>query len=274
MYGKMCVAENGGYSRHQGKNLQERPCGFSFKIAVFPILGRIAPSKADRAVGWSFHEAIFAARREIAAENGPKPGKDKLALPARRGAAADRRERPMTRYIALLRGINVGGNNKIAMKELAAAFADAGFSGVRTYINSGNVIFSGDLDAAAAQSACEGLIARRFGLNIAVAILSAGELADALAHAPGWWGTAPGVKHSAIFVIAPATAGAVCDEVGELRPEYEKAAYHGKLIFWTAPPATISRTRWFAAITKKEISQKITIRNHTTARKLAEILEG
>jgi uncharacterized protein (DUF1697 family) len=177
----------------------------------------------------------------------------------------------MTKYIALLRGINVGGNNKIGMKELAAAFAEAGFSDVRTYINSGNVVFSSGLDAATAQSLCETLIARSFDLNIAVAILTAEELADALAHAPDWWGKTPDVRHNAIFVIAPATAEAVFDEAGEIKPEYEKTAYHGKLIFWTVPPATISRTRWFTAITKKGLSPKITIRNHKTAYRLAEM---
>ncbi len=50
----------------------------------------------------------------------------------------------MTRYIALLRGINSSGKNKIAMAELKTAFAGAGFSGVSTYLNSGNIVFSAD----------------------------------------------------------------------------------------------------------------------------------
>jgi uncharacterized protein (DUF1697 family) len=73
-------------------------------------------------------------------------------------------------YIALLRGINVGGNNKIDMKQLKAAFVEAGFSDARTYINSGNVLFSSDKDSTAVQSDCQTLIADRFGLNIAASI--------------------------------------------------------------------------------------------------------
>ncbi|MDR0424780.1 MAG: DUF1697 domain-containing protein, partial [Clostridiales Family XIII bacterium] len=165
----------------------------------------------------------------------------------------------------------VGGNNKINMKELAAAFSDAGFSDVRTYINSGNVIFSGEAGVSATQAICKGLILQRFGLDIAVAVLAASELVDALANAPDWWGKAPDAKHNAIFVIAPATAEALFDDVGEIKPEYEKAAYHGNIIFWTAPPATLSRTQWFAASSQKAISRKITIRNHNTAYKLAEL---
>ena len=173
-------------------------------------------------------------------------------------------------YIALLRGINVGGNNKIDMKQLKAAFVEAGFSDARTYINSGNVIFSSDKDAESAQSACEALIFRCFGLNIAVAILTAGELSEALDHAPDWWGDAPDSKHNAIFVIPPATAEDVCAGAGEIKPEYEKVAYHGKLIFWSAPMETFSRTRW-STISKRATYQKITIRNSTTAFKLAEL---
>jgi uncharacterized protein (DUF1697 family) len=180
----------------------------------------------------------------------------------------------VTEYVALLRGINVGGNNKISMRELAAAFSGAGFVGVRTYINSGNVIFRSGLDATAAQAACEGLIAERFGLSVTVAVLAAAELKDALAHAPAWWGEAPDVKHNAIFVIPPATAAEICEEVGEAKQEYEKAARHGQVIFWSAPPATFSRTRWFAVVTQKALSQRITIRNHRTAYKLADLANG
>jgi uncharacterized protein (DUF1697 family) len=51
----------------------------------------------------------------------------------------------MEKYIALLRGVNVGGKNKISMSELKTAFEEGGFADIRTYINSGNVIFSCDI---------------------------------------------------------------------------------------------------------------------------------
>lgn len=179
----------------------------------------------------------------------------------------------MHTYIALLRGINVGGNNKIDMKQLKAAFGEAGFFDARTYINSGNVIFSSDKDAVTVQGDCETLIANRFGLNIAVGILTTEELADALAHAPNWWGSTPDSKHNAIFVISPATAEDVCAEVGEIKPEYEKCAYWGKLIFWSAPMKTFSRTRW-GTVSKRNTYQKITIRNSTTVFKLVELAKN
>jgi uncharacterized protein (DUF1697 family) len=179
----------------------------------------------------------------------------------------------MTKYIALLRGINVGGNNKIDMKELAAAFVDAGFSDVRTYINSGNVIFSGETDVSTTRSLCVDLVLRRFGMNIAVAVLTADELTDALAHAPDLWGKTPDAKHNAIFVIPPAKAEDIFAEMGEIKPEYENIGHHGSLIFWSAPLKTFSRTR-YGSISKRTVYRKITVRNHNTVCKLAELAKG
>ena len=52
----------------------------------------------------------------------------------------------MKRYVALLRGINISGKNKIAMSELKAGFAELGYTAVSTYLNSGNVVFCADID--------------------------------------------------------------------------------------------------------------------------------
>jgi len=177
----------------------------------------------------------------------------------------------MTRYIALLRGINVGGNNKIAMPELKKAFEDQGFTNVATYINSGNVIFDSGLDESAAQSACEILVESGFGLKIAVGIISATELRDALAHAPDWWNSDPKSKHNAIFAIQPMTAETVCAQIGGIKPEYEKIAYYGKVIFWSAPIATFSRTRLTKIVHSKTINNWVTVRNSNTALKLAAL---
>lgn len=134
----------------------------------------------------------------------------------------------MTEQIALLRGINVGGNNKITVPDLKTAFEDAGFSEVRTYINSGNVIFPGDgKEGAALQQKCRQAIMDKFQLAIPVSILSATELSDALGNAPAWWDNGKDSKHNAIFTIAPASAADVVKTVGEAKPEYEKRPVTG-----------------------------------------------
>lgn len=175
----------------------------------------------------------------------------------------------MTRYIALLRGINVGGNNKIVMPELKAAFERQEFKNVVTYINSGNILFDSGLELQAVKTACESLLEKDFGLKITVGIISASDLIEALEHAPEWWNNGADSKHNAIFVIPPATAEEVCASVGEAKPEYENVAFHSNVIFWSAPIKTFSHTRWSKVVTNKSVYNLITIRNANTVLKLA-----
>lgn len=179
----------------------------------------------------------------------------------------------MRNYIALLRGINVGGKNKISMPELKAAFEDNGYKDVATYINSGNVIFSSsDDNEENLRKECESAIANRFKLNISVTIISAENLLAALQNAPIWWDEDTQSKHNAIFVIPPATATEVIEQVGIAKPEYEQIAYHGQVIFWSAPIKTFSRTRW-SKIVGKAVYNSITIRNANTTKKLLQFLK-
>jgi uncharacterized protein (DUF1697 family) len=175
------------------------------------------------------------------------------------------------KYIALLRGINVGGNNKVAMSDLKLCFEACGYTSVSTYINSGNVIFeSNETDEALLVQSIEAAIEKQFGFKVVVAVISADELSDSMKHVPKWWGTDDS-KHNAIFVIAPATAEQIMREVGEAKPEYEKVAAHGKIIFWTAPLKTFSRTR-YAKIVGTKAYQSVTIRNANTTKKLLELI--
>ena len=96
----------------------------------------------------------------------------------------------MKRYIALLRGVNISGKNKVPMAELKKCFEALDFTEVKTYLNSGNVVFScADADAAELTGRIERMIRHEFGLDIPVFIILQEELADILLHAPVWWGT-------------------------------------------------------------------------------------
>jgi uncharacterized protein (DUF1697 family) len=92
----------------------------------------------------------------------------------------------MTTYIALLRGINVGGNAKIAMKDLRGLFEDMGFETVRTYLQSGNVVF-GAPDAQSPADIATGIekrIADDLGVSVTVLLRTSASLADTLARSP------------------------------------------------------------------------------------------
>lgn len=91
----------------------------------------------------------------------------------------------MPRYLALLRGINVGGRNKVAMADLRLIATDLGFTDVATYIQSGNLVFSCAVSNAAEHArALERAIAERVGVRPAVVVLSAAELARTMADNP------------------------------------------------------------------------------------------
>lgn len=176
------------------------------------------------------------------------------------------------KYVALLRGINVGGKNKVSMPELKKCFETLGFSGVSTYINSGNVIFdSSEQSTARLVQKCERVIEATFGLNVACSVISAIDYQDALANAPEWWGLDDGEKHNAIFVIAPTTTNEVMQEVGDAKLDYELVAAHGSVIFWSAPLKTFGKTR-YSKIVGNKAYRSVTIRNSNTTKKIAALL--
>ena len=179
----------------------------------------------------------------------------------------------MEKYIALLRGVNVGGKNKISMPLLKTAFEDENFLEVSTYINSGNIIFKSNMkDINEIKVKCEKIIKQNFDIDISVVIITNSELKDMLIHAPAWWDMVKEDKNNAIFVIPPATADDIILEVGNIKPEYEKVYSYKNLIFWTAPKETFSKTRW-AKIVGTTTYSKITIRNANTTKKLLVLSE-
>src|SRR5256885_2361114 len=90
----------------------------------------------------------------------------------------------MARHIVLLRGINVGSHNRIAMPELREALEAAGFDDVQTYVQSGNVVLSSGKSAAEVARACERQITKSFGLEIDVIVRTRAQLAKIVERNP------------------------------------------------------------------------------------------
>lgn len=115
----------------------------------------------------------------------------------------------MTHYVALLRAVNVGGTGKLAMTELKAICEAAGFLGVRTYIASGNVVFSSTLGQAKLKKTLEQKLHDYAGKPVGVLIRSAAEIARVLADNP--FDEAPRNRVVAIFLDAPPAASALVE---------------------------------------------------------------
>ena len=180
----------------------------------------------------------------------------------------------MEKYIALLRGVNVGGKNKISMPELKLAFEEIGFLDVITYINSGNVIFSSNTqDKSELIRKSKSIIEDKFKLSVPVTVISAKELSDVLKNAPVWWNTEDKeIYDNAIFVIPPTSVAEVFAEVGKAKPEYEKVDSYGNVIFWSASLKTFNKTRW-SKTASSSVNKDVTIRNANTTKKLLELTE-
>ena len=113
----------------------------------------------------------------------------------------------MTAYIALLRAVNVGGTGKLPMTTLKAMCEEAGLSQVRTYIASGNVVFTSDADEGQIKRGLEDKLRAYAGKQISVLIRSAAEMSGVLARNP--FADKPSNRTVAIFVDEPLPADAL-----------------------------------------------------------------
>ena len=177
----------------------------------------------------------------------------------------------MERYIALLRGVNISGKNKVPMAELKKCFEALGSIEVKTWLNSGNVIFSCDeADAAALTDRLECMIHREFSLSIPVFIIPQEELADILRHAPDWWGTEnKEIYDNLIFIMPSAAFADVYREIGAPKEGLEQIQEYRSAVFWSFSLKDYQKTNWWPKTARADIGSKLTIRTANTVRKIA-----
>ena len=179
----------------------------------------------------------------------------------------------MKRYIALLRGVNISGRNRVPMAELKKGVEALGFADVKTYLNSGNVVFSGKTDSNEQLARqMEAMIRDRFGLDVPVFVLSQDALAQILDNAPQWWGNDNReIYDNLIFVIPPATGAEVCEQIGEPKAELERILDCTNAIFWSFSRKDYQKTNWWPSTASAPIGDKLTIRTANTVRRIAQM---
>jgi uncharacterized protein (DUF1697 family) len=178
------------------------------------------------------------------------------------------------RYLALLRGINVGGNNIIAKDDLRGCFEDLGFTNVRTYIQSGNIVFRAPEEAAGRLTErVEAGLSERFSYAARAIVLSHAGYRAALAAAPAAWGEDDAYRHNALFTLADTAPEEVLAGLPPVKDELETVAAGPGVIFWSAEKKRVTRSA-FVKLPALPVYQKVTIRNHNTVRRLATLLEA
>ena len=178
-----------------------------------------------------------------------------------------------TRHVALLRGINVGGRNKIAMSDLRATFEAGGYEAVRTYIQSGNVLFESSAPPHSLEGDLEAMLERRFGFPLVVVVRSHGQLRSVVEEAPDGFGTKPDTYHSdVIFLKAPLSSEQAMGVV-EMREGVDQAWPGTGVLYFARLSERRVQSRMSRIVGTPEYAQ-MTIRNWKTTTKLLALLDA
>jgi uncharacterized protein (DUF1697 family) len=173
------------------------------------------------------------------------------------------------RHVALLRGINLGGRNKLPMAALVALFSDEGASAVTTYIQSGNVIFDAPPKLAAALPArIAARIEQRFGLSVPIVLRSAAALAAVATRNPFLTAGASADELHVMFLRdRPSAARARALDPNRSPPD--ELALHGSEIYLRCPNG-VARTKLSNAYFDQALATVSTARNWRTVLALCE----
>jgi uncharacterized protein (DUF1697 family) len=175
-------------------------------------------------------------------------------------------------YVALLRGINVGGKNKVDMAELKAVFEQAGMTRVKTYINSGNVIFSSRARNRTNLAArLEKGIAEHFGFEIKVLVRNLDDMRASVGTLPAKWVNDDSMKCDVMFLWDEVDAPDLLDEV-VIKPDLDDVRRVPGALLWAVDRDKVTKSG-MPRLVGTPLYKKMTIRNCTTARKLLELME-
>ena len=134
-------------------------------------------------------------------------------------------------YVLLLRGINVGGKNKVVMSELKKKLLDEGFEKVDSYINSGNLFFSSALSPENCISKIARLLDLNYDFSIPFAVISREEYLEERAALPDWW-QGDLARKDVLFVSNGMEKSAIVDFINESEFHNEIVHLGRNAIFW------------------------------------------
>ncbi|HEX2578241.1 MAG TPA: DUF1697 domain-containing protein [Aquihabitans sp.] len=177
-----------------------------------------------------------------------------------------------TRYVALLRGINVGGRNPVRMADLREAFDAAGHEDVKTYIQSGNVLFTSTAGREAVERDLEAMLEARYGVPLVVVVRSHRQLRAVVEKAPEGFGQEPDTYHSdVIFLRSPLTPRKAMAVVRE-REGVDRCWPGTGVLYFSRVSALRTKSKMSSIVGTPEY-QLMTIRSWSTTAKLLTLLD-
>ena len=177
------------------------------------------------------------------------------------------------RYILLLRGINVGGKNKVSMSELKVLLAELGFEDVDSYINSGNLFFNSGETYESCISKIKHLLETNFDFSIPFTLISKEEYLKEKESLPKWWYQEM-ARRDVLFFSYDLDRSKILDFIDK-STFHNEIVYIGKnAVFWGKyDESEYLKTTYHKKLIKQDFYKQITIRNGNTFEKIAEILE-
>jgi len=177
----------------------------------------------------------------------------------------------MARYAALLRGVNVGGRNRLPMTEWRALLADQGMTGIATYIQSGNAVFDSDESPAALRERITGGIRERFGLALGCCLLSAARLDRALAANPFPQAVA---APKTLHLVFTEGAARLDEDAAAVAAGPEEAMRMGEGVAYLHTPNGVGRSALAGRLDRLLRAEVLTARNLSTCLRLQAMLRA
>ena len=180
----------------------------------------------------------------------------------------------MTRYALLVRGINVGGKNKVVMAQLRQELTELGLEKVETYINSGNIFFTSTAPKAQLVEKLEAFFAVHYPFIQSFSLLSQEDYEEELKNLPDWW-TKDLARKDVLFYTEGLNVEQVIEKVGNLKLESEVLHFGRLAIFWGKfSEESYYATAYHKYLLKMPFYRNITIRNAKTFDKIGQMLKN
>ena len=177
------------------------------------------------------------------------------------------------KYVALLRGINVGGSSKVEMRRLKGCFEGVGLKSVSTYINSGNVLFdTGAKDRKRLVNRIERVIEDEFGFRVPLVLRTPAELARMTKAVPGTWVTDQRMRCDVMFLWPETDSRSALRKV-PVQKEFEDVKYVAGALIWRIDRADVGKSK-VRKVIGSDLYKSLTIRNINTVRKIEELMRG
>lgn len=175
-------------------------------------------------------------------------------------------------FVALLRGVNVGGNNMISMRSLKESFETMGFKQVTTYINSGNIVFkTKENDARKLEKKLEQMLSKDYQLGSKVVIRSLAEMDQLVKSLPQSWGGDSDWRYNVIFLRYSIDSEKILADL-PIKSDIEEILYRQGTLLWSALASEANRSN-MVKLSSRKIYHDMTVRNLNTTRKLHELMQ-